>query len=66
VALETFLRENKAVLHRQDTTEAEQALKRGRMALAKSTDKSNLEDTSNYLKRFAAHLLDKMGGVQLS
>ena len=66
VALETFLRENKAVLHRQDTTEAEQALKRGRMALTKSIDKSNLEDTSNYLKRFAAHLLDKMGGVQLS
>jgi molecular chaperone DnaK len=60
VSLETFLREHKAVLHKQDTTEAEQALKRGRMALAKSTDKSNLEDTSNYLKRFAAHLLDKM------
>lgn len=66
VALETFLREHKAVLHRQDSSEAEQALKRGRMALAKSTDKTNLEDTSNYLKRFAAHLLDKMGGVQLS
>lgn len=61
VALETFVREHKAVLHKQDVTEAEQALKRGRMALAKSTDRSNLEDTSNYLKRFAAHLNDKMG-----
>ena len=66
VALETLLREHKAVLHKQDSAEAEQALNRGRMALAKRTDKTNLEDTANYLKRFAAHLLDKLGGVQLS
>ena len=66
VALETLLREHKAVLHKQDTSEAEQALKRGRMALAKSSDKANLEDTSAYLKRFASHLGDKVGGgIQL-
>jgi len=62
VALETLVREHKAVLHKQDVAEAEQALKRGRMALTKSTDKANLDDTSNYLKRFAAHLREKVGG----
>ncbi|MBM4367480.1 MAG: molecular chaperone DnaK [Deltaproteobacteria bacterium] len=61
VALETFLREHKALMHKQDVAETEQALKRGRMALAKSTDKANIDETSNYLKRFSAHLSDKLG-----
>ena len=65
VALETLIREHKAVLHKKDAAEAEQALKRGRMALAKSTDKGNLQDTSNYLKRFAAHLQEKLTAVHL-
>ena len=61
VALEAFIREHKAVMHKTDVAEAEQALKRGRMALAKSNDKTNLEDTSGYLRRFYAHLCDKLG-----
>ena len=59
VALESLVRDRKAVLHKQDVAEAEQALKRGRMALAKSTDLSNLEETANYLRRFAAQLKEK-------
>lgn len=61
VALETFVREQKGIMHKNDVSESEQALKRGRMALTKSADKTNLEDLSLYLKRFHAHLCDKLG-----
>ncbi|MFN7143482.1 MAG: molecular chaperone DnaK [Myxococcota bacterium] len=62
VTLETFAREQKAVLHKTDVSELEQALKRGRMALTKSQDKTNLEEVGAWLKRFHAHLADKVGG----
>jgi molecular chaperone DnaK len=60
VTLETFLRENKAVMHKTDVLELEQALKRGRMALTKSSDRANLEEVSAWLKRFHAHLNEKV------
>jgi molecular chaperone DnaK len=60
VTLETFQREQKAVLHKTDVAELEQALKRGRMALTKSSDKTNLEEVGAWLKRFYAHLSDKV------
>ena len=61
VGLETFLRERKGQLHKNDSFEIEQALKRGRMALLKSSGRTNLEDLSLYLARFFAHLADKLG-----
>lgn len=61
VTIETFGREQKAVLHKTDVAELEQALKRGRMALLKSTDRENLEKTAGWLKRFHQHLADKIG-----
>ena len=62
VSLENFLRDNRGFLHKKDIFEIEQALKRGRMALLKSSDKTNLDDLSMYLARFFAHLADKTGG----
>ncbi|MCB9758726.1 MAG: molecular chaperone DnaK [Alphaproteobacteria bacterium] len=62
VSLENFLRDNRGFLHKKDIFEIEQALKRGRMALLKSSEKSNLDDLSMYLARFFAHLADKTGG----
>ena len=62
VSLEGFLRDNRGFLHKKDIFEIEQALKRGRMALLKSSDKGNLDDLSLYLARFFAHLADKTGG----
>lgn len=61
-SLEGFLRDNRGFLHKKDIFEIEQALKRGRMALIKSSDKSNLDELSTYLARFFAHLADKAGG----
>ncbi len=62
MALEEFLRDNRGFLHKKDIFELEQALKRGRMALVKSSDRTNLEGLSMYLSRFFAHLSDKTGG----
>jgi molecular chaperone DnaK len=62
VQLETLAREQRAVLHKTDVSEVEQALKRGRMALTKSQDKANLEEVGAWLKRFHSHLTDKIGG----
>jgi len=62
VSLEAFLRDQKAVLHKTDVSELEQALKRGRMALTKSQDKTNLEEVGAWLKRFHAHLAEKVNG----
>jgi molecular chaperone DnaK len=59
VLLETWQREQRAVLHKQDVVEIEQALKRGRMALSKSTDRSNLEEVHTWLKRFYTHMTEK-------
>ena len=60
VALESFLRDRRGALHRNDIFEVEQALRRGRMALLKSTDRSNLENMLLYLTGFHAHLEDKI------
>ncbi len=60
VAIESFLREQKALLHRGDVAEVEQALRRGRMALSKSSDQGNLEDVAGWLKRFHTHLTQKV------
>ena len=60
VRLEGLLRQNMGVLQRKDVVEAEQALKRGRMALIKSADRANLSELSTYLGRFSAHLKDKL------
>ena len=61
VSLEGFLRDNRGFLQKKDVFEIEQALKRGRMALLKSSDKGNLDELSMYLARFFAHLADKTG-----
>jgi len=61
MSLESFLRENRGFLHKKDIFELEQALKRGRMALVKSSDRQNLEGLSMYLARFFAHLAEKAG-----
>ncbi len=60
VRLEGLLRQNKGLLQRKDVVEAEQALKRGRMALIKSSDRANLGELSTYLDRFSSHLSDKI------
>ena len=64
VRLEGLLRQNKGLLQRKDVVEAEQALKRGRMALIKSADRSNLGELSTYLSRFSAHLNDKLHSTE--
>ena len=61
VELEDFLRENRGMLHKQDISGVEQALKRGRMALLKSSDRSNLKQLADYLHRFQAHLQARLG-----
>lgn len=60
VGLEGFLRDNQAVLHKSDLVGVEAALKRGRMALLKSSDRSNLGELSTYLSRFHGHLNEKV------
>ncbi len=59
VMLEAYQREQKAVLHKQDLFEVDQALKRGRMALSKSADRKNLDEIHTWLKRFYSHLTEK-------
>ncbi len=58
--LEAFLREHKADLHKADQGGVEAALKRGRMALLKSSDRANLGELSTYLSRFHGHLAEKV------
>ena len=60
VMLESFLRDNRGLLPKQDIFELEQALKRGRMALLKAADKRNLESLLGYLQRFYQHLTEKL------
>ena len=61
VSLESFLRDRRGMLHKNDIFEIEQTLKRGRMALLRSSTKVQLEESSLYLARFFAHLSDKLG-----
>jgi molecular chaperone DnaK len=60
VGLEGFLRDSQALLHKSDLAGVEAALKRGRMALLKSSDRSNLGELSTYLSRFHGHLNEKV------
>ncbi len=60
VTLEAFLRDQRGLLHKADIGGLEQALKRGRMALLKSSDRANLKELSAYLSRFHGHLSDKV------
>jgi molecular chaperone DnaK len=60
VSLEEFLRLHQASLHKADLGGAEAALKRGRMALLKSSDRSNLDELLTYLARFQGHLAGKL------
>ena len=46
VAMETFVRDHQAMLHKNAIADVEQALKRGRMALLKSADLANLKNLS--------------------
>jgi molecular chaperone DnaK len=59
VTLEDFLRDNRGRMHKSDLSGVEAALKRGRMALLKSSDRANLGELSTYLKRFHGHLSEK-------
>jgi len=59
--LETFLRAHKLRLKKKDIFDAEQALKRGRMALVKKARVDSLRELQTYLTRFHAHLSEKLG-----
>jgi molecular chaperone DnaK len=63
VNLESLLQRHQHALHKNEVMGLEQALKRGRMALLKSADKSNLTELSAYLRRFETHISGKLGGV---
>lgn len=63
VSLETLLRDQRGFLHQKDIFEMELALKRGRMALVKSSDRTNLEELLVYLSRFYAHIQEKLQGT---
>ena len=63
-SLESFVRDHERGLQKLDATEAQHALKRGRMALTKSDDRSNVEETSAWLRRFHAHLSAKVGATR--
>ena len=56
VSLEDLQRMHQGALHRSDLDGLEQALKRARMALLKSTDTGNLTELSGYLQRVQKHI----------
>ncbi len=60
VAIEALLRNNRGALHKSELSGIEQALKRGRMALLKSSDRTNLKDLADYLKRVETHVQSKV------
>ena len=60
--LEAFVRKHKLRLNKKDIFDAEQALKRGRMALVKKAKAESLQELGEYLTRFHAHLSEKLGG----
>lgn len=59
LALEALGKEHRATLTRSDTAELEQAIKRGKMALSKTADRSNLEDIHVWLRRVHENLKDR-------
>ena len=60
VSIEELLRNHKGTLHKSELSGIEQALKRGRMALLKSSDRSNLSDLGKYLERVETHVRSKL------
>jgi molecular chaperone DnaK len=60
VSIEELLRNHKGTLHKSELSGVEQALKRGRMALLKSSDRSNLGDLGKYLERVETHVKSKL------
>jgi molecular chaperone DnaK len=60
VVLESLLRDSRGSLHKSDLSGVEAALKRGRMALLKSSDRANLSELLTYLQRFHGHLSAKL------
>lgn len=60
VAIEALLRNHRGSLHKSELSGIEQALKRGRMALMKSSDRSNLKDLAAYLQRVETHVQSKV------
>jgi molecular chaperone DnaK len=60
VTIEGLLRDNRGALHKSELSGVEQALKRGRMALLKSTDQGNLSDLGSYLQRVETHVRGKL------
>ena len=60
VTIEGLLRDNRGALHKSELSGIEQALKRGRMALLKSSDHRNLSDLGTYLQRVETHVRGKI------
>ena len=60
VSIEELLRNHQGAIHKSDLSDVEQALKRGRMALLKSSDRSNLGDLGEYLERVETHVKAKL------
>jgi len=61
VSIEALLRNNRGAVHKSELSGIEQALKRGRMALLKSSDRTNLKDLGAYLERVETHVRSKTG-----
>lgn len=59
LALEALGKEHRATLTRSDNAELEQAIKRGKMSLSKTADRSNLEDIHVWLRRVHENLKDR-------
>ncbi|MBO87645.1 MAG: molecular chaperone DnaK [Deltaproteobacteria bacterium] len=60
VSIEALLRDHRGELHKSELSGIEQALKRGRMALLKSSDRSNLTDLGAYLERMESHVRSQL------
>ncbi len=60
--IETLLRDQRDQLQRNDVQEADHALKRGRMALQKAQDRTNLEEVHGWLRRMLLALNEKVAG----
>jgi molecular chaperone DnaK len=59
-SLESFLREQKLKLKKREIFDTEQALKRGRMALVKRAEMNSLQELSQYLINYHAHLRERV------
>jgi molecular chaperone DnaK len=60
VSIEGLLRDHQGSIHKSELSGVEQALKRGRMALLKSSDQANLHDLTAYLERVETHVRGKV------